>query len=71
MSTICQSTAWAALDLNSSVFASMPPYLVNASASLPQDWLSNPEPQVYNCWQDFARPTSIWDFQCGEAIVYA
>ena len=63
-------TAWAALDLNSSVFASMPPYLVGASDSLPQEWLANPEPLVYNCWQDFARQF-MWDFQTGEAIVYA
>lgn len=63
-------TAWAALDLNSSVFASMPPFLVDASSSLPTDWLANPEPQVYNCWQDFARQL-LWDFQTGEAFVYA
>jgi HK97 family phage portal protein len=63
-------TAWSALDLNSSVFASMPPYLVGASPSLPSDWISNPQPEVYNCWQDFAREL-MWDFQTGEAIVYA
>lgn len=63
-------TAWAALDLNSSVFSSMPPYLVGASPTLPQEWLANPEPLVYNCWQDFARQF-MWDYQTGEAIVYA
>jgi len=67
---ILSDTAWAALDLNSSVFASMPPYLVGAAAGLPADWLSNPQPDVYNCWQDFARQL-FWDFQMGEAIVLA
>jgi len=67
---VLSDTAWAALDLNSSVFASMPPYLVDASASLPSDWLTNPQPDVYNCWQDFARQL-FWDFQMGEAIVIA
>jgi HK97 family phage portal protein len=65
---ILSDTAWAALDLNSSVFASMPPYLVGAAAGLPSDWISNPQPEVYNCWQDFARQL-FWDFQMGEAII--
>ena len=65
---ILSDTAWAALDLNSSVFASMPPYLVDASPSLPADWLTNPHPDVYNCWQDFARQL-FWDFQMGESII--
>lgn len=63
-------TAWSALDLNSSVFASMPPYLVDASDSLPTEWITNPQPEVYNSWQDFARDY-MWNFQTGEAFVYA
>ncbi len=62
--------AWACLDLNSSVLAAMPPYLVGAAPSLDTSWLTNPDPDRYNCWEDFARQL-FWDYQgCGEAIVY-
>jgi HK97 family phage portal protein len=61
-------TAWAALDLNSSVFASMPPYLVGASPNLPDGWIDNPDPDRYNSWADFAHGL-MWDFQLGEAFV--
>ena len=37
-------TAWACLDLNSSVMATMPPYLVGASPNLPHAWLDEPRP---------------------------
>lgn len=60
--------AWACLDLNSSVLASMPPYLVGASSTLPSDWLNNPDPDQYASWADFARQL-FWDFQLGEAFV--
>lgn len=63
-------TAWAALDLNASVFASMPPYLVGASVNLPDEWLDNPDPEHYTSWSDFAH-SLMWDFQCGEAFVVA
>jgi Phage portal protein len=63
--------AWACLDLNSSVMAAMPPYLVGAAPSLDASWMTNPDPDRYGCWEDFARQL-FWDFQgCGEAIVYA
>lgn len=61
-------TAWTCLDLNSSVFSSMPPYLVAASDSLPADWLTNPSPEHYESWNDFARQL-FWDFETGEAFV--
>ena len=60
--------AWMALDLNSSVFASMPPYLVDASANLPDEWLDNPDPDQYVSWGEFAH-SLMWDFQLGEAFV--
>jgi HK97 family phage portal protein len=63
-------TAWAALDLNSSLLASMPPYLVGASPSLPVDWINNPEPDVYTSWEEFAKQL-FWDFQLGEAFIVA
>jgi HK97 family phage portal protein len=61
-------TAWAALDLNSSVFASMPPYMVGASPNLPDEWIDNPDPDRYESWADFAHAL-MWDFQMGEVFV--
>jgi len=63
-------TAWACLDLNSSVLATMPPYLVGASPSLPADWINNPDPEQYPSWWQFLRQL-MWDYQLGEAFVLA
>ena len=62
-------TAWMCVDLNSRIFAAMPPYLVGAAQSLNADWLNNPDPDRYGSWYDFAREL-MWDlFDCGEAFV--
>ena len=61
-------TAWSALDLNASVFASMPVYTVGASPNLPDDWIDNPDPDRYESWSDFAH-AFMWDFQLGEVFV--
>jgi HK97 family phage portal protein len=62
-------TAWACLDKNSSIFASMPPYLVSAAPSLSADWLTNPDPDQYGSWNEFAKQL-LWDYQsAGEAFV--
>jgi HK97 family phage portal protein len=63
-------TAWTCLDLNSSVLASMPPYLVGAAASLDTQWVSNPDPDIYTSWEEFAKQL-FWDYQLGEAFVIA
>lgn len=64
-------TAWMCVDYNSSILASMEPYLVDAAPSLQTDWLNNPNPDVYTCWDEFAR-TLFWDYQgVGEAFVLA
>lgn len=63
-------TAWTCLDLNSSLLATMPPYLVGASASLPDDWIDNPDPAKYASWEEFAKQL-WWDYQLGEAFVLA
>jgi HK97 family phage portal protein len=60
--------AWTALDLNAAVFASMPPYLVGASPTLPTEWMANPDPDQYTSWATFAHGL-MWDFQTGEAFV--
>lgn len=61
-------TAWSALDLNASVFASMPVYMVDASPTLPDEWIDNPDPDKYTSWVGFARAL-MWDYQLGEAFV--
>jgi HK97 family phage portal protein len=63
-------TAWMCLDLNASVLSTMPPYLVNASASLNADWLINPSPGIYSSWEEFMK-SFAWDFMLGEAFVLA
>jgi HK97 family phage portal protein len=61
--------AWACLDLNSSVAASMPPYLVGAAPTLDKSWLTNPDPDRYTSWEEFFRQL-WWDYQaCGEAVI--
>jgi HK97 family phage portal protein len=64
-------TAWMCLDLNSSVLATMPPYLVDAAPTLSSDWLRNPDPDIYTAWEEFAKQL-FWDYQAvGEAFVIA
>jgi HK97 family phage portal protein len=63
-------TAWMCLDLNSSVLSTMPPYLVAASPNLNADWLTNPDPDTYSSWEEFAKRL-FWDYQLGEAFVLA
>jgi len=58
------------LDLNSSVLATMPPYLTGAATSLPADWLNNPDPDLYASWEDFAKAL-WWEYQLGEVFLVA
>ena len=46
----------------------MPPYLVGAAPSLPADWMTNPDPDLYTSWDEFAKQL-LWDYQLGEAFV--
>jgi hypothetical protein len=64
------TSSWAALDLNSNVIASaMPVYQTrNGQVIDPETWMTNPDDQVYSCWQEFAKQL-FWDFQMGEAFV--
>lgn len=64
-------TAWDCIDLNASVLSTMPAYRVQngvPAAALP--WMSNPDPTVYQSWQEFAKQL-FWDFQMGEVFVLA
>lgn len=62
--------AWSCLDLNASVLATMPPYLVNAAPSLDAGWLSNPDPDLYSSFEEFMKQCA-WDFQLGEVFIIA
>lgn len=62
-------TAWACVDLNASIIATMPPYLTTAGALVePASWLTNPDPDLYTSWDEFAKQLA-WDYQLGEAFV--
>jgi HK97 family phage portal protein len=63
-------TAWTCLDLNASILATMPPYMVGAAPSTPADWINNPDPDVYASWEEFAKQL-FWDYQLGEAFILA
>lgn len=63
-------TAWACIDKNANALMSMPPYLVDAPASLDAQWLRNPNPDIYTSWQEFIKQL-FWDYQLGEAFVLA
>jgi HK97 family phage portal protein len=71
-STVEQLTdvAWAALDLNSSVLSAMPVYRIRGGRVLPPTtWMTNPDPDIYTDWSEFAKQL-FWDFQAvGEAFV--
>lgn len=61
--------AWACLDKNSNVLSSMPVYQMrNGQIIAPETWMSNPDPDIYNSWQEFAKQL-FWDYQMGEAFV--
>lgn len=62
-------TAWACLDLNSSVLAAMPVYRMRSGEIIaPTTWMENPDPSIYGSWYEFAKQL-FWDYQCGEAFV--
>lgn len=63
-------TAWTCLDLNASLLATMPPYLVGAAPSIDATWLYNPDPDIYTSWEEFSKQL-FWDYQLGEAFVIA
>lgn len=64
-------TAWTCVDLNSSILATMPPYIVNGAPTLDSGWMTNPDPELYSSWEEFAKQL-FWDYQAvGEVFVLA
>lgn len=61
--------AWTCIDLNASIISAMPVYeMSNGAVISPETWMRNPDPTVYNSWNDFAKEL-FWDYQMGEAFV--
>ena len=61
--------AWQCLDLQSNIVSAMPVYQTkNGRIVDPEQWMANPDPEIYSCWQEFAKQL-FWDFQMGEAFV--
>lgn len=61
--------AWAAINLNSSVLSSFPPYMLrNGVMQSPATYLTNPDKLIYTSWAEFAKQL-FWDYQLGEAFV--
>lgn len=63
---------FACLDLNASILASMPPYIVHgAEPQGAKSWLINPEPELYTSWDAFAKEV-FWCYRAvGEVFIYA
>lgn len=62
-------TARDCIDLNSSILAAMPVYRVGSGqVQAPLSWMSNPDPDIYTSWNEFARQL-FTDYQLGEAFV--
>lgn len=62
-------TAWACLDLNSSVISSMPPFLTRGGEVIPgRSWMRNPDPETYESWNAFAKE-AFWEYQLGEVFI--
>jgi HK97 family phage portal protein len=62
-------TAWAAVDLNSSVLSAFPVYrLRNGTVQPPTSWMVNPDPSTYASWGEFCKQL-FWDYHLGEAFV--
>lgn len=61
--------AWQCLDLQSNIVSSMPVYRTKNGAVVdPVQWMNNPDPTIYSCWQEFAKQV-FWDYQMGEVFI--
>jgi len=61
--------AWACIDLNARVMASMPVYrTVNGQIGRQNSWMENPDPTIYTSWSEFAHQL-FWDYWLGESFV--
>jgi HK97 family phage portal protein len=62
-------TAWMCLDLNASILSTMPPYETGDGMLLPPSgWMTNPDPDLYTSWEEFAKQL-FWNYQLGEVFI--
>lgn len=65
------SVVFGAIDLNSSILSTMPPYRVQGSKVIePSPWMRNPQPEVYTGWTEAMKQLVISYFN-GEAFLWA
>ncbi|HET6898522.1 MAG TPA: phage portal protein [Vicinamibacteria bacterium] len=65
------STVFGAIDLNSSILSTMPPYRVQGATVVePLGWMRNPQPEVYTGWTEAMKQVVISYFN-GEVFIWA
>lgn len=65
------STVFGAIDLNSSILSTMPPYRLQGNEVVPSlPWMRNPQPEVYTGWTEAMKQLVISYFN-GEAFLWA
>jgi len=65
------SAAFGAIDMNSSILSTMPPYRMSGCTLIdPLPWFSNPQPEVYTGWSEMMKQLVI-SYYCGEAFLWA
>jgi HK97 family phage portal protein len=66
------STVFGAVDLNSSILSTMPPYRLQGSQVIdPLPWMRNPQPEVYTGWTEAMKQVVTSYFGNGEAFLWA
>lgn len=66
------STVFGAIDLNSSILSTMPPYRVQGGRVVePLPWMRNPQPEVYTGWTEAMKQVVVSYFGYGEAYLWA
>jgi HK97 family phage portal protein len=65
------TAAYGAIDMNSSILSTMPPYRLSGRVVIdPLPWMSNPQPEVYTGWTE-AMKQVITSYYGGEAFLWA
>lgn len=73
LASICAkvSTVYGAIDLNSSILSTMPPYRLQGNEVIaPVAWMRNPQPDVYTGWIEAMKQVIISYFGEGEAFLW-
>jgi HK97 family phage portal protein len=66
------STVFGAIDLNSSILSTMPPYRLQGDDVVdPLPWMSNPQPEVYTGWTEAMKQIVTGYFGNGEVFLWA